>query len=80
MLLEFMQEWQKDRNRWLDSILKLAAAESDSNRAQLLTWADKWSAKASVALTPVALELLGEDALSQAQDVLATRLNKLGIK
>ncbi|WP_221793944.1 aromatic/alkene monooxygenase hydroxylase subunit beta [Oceanobacter mangrovi] len=80
MLLEFMQEWQKDRDRWLDSTLKLVASESDSNRQQLLQWANHWSGKVAEALAPIAMELIDGDALSRSMDALATRLNKLGIK
>jgi phenol/toluene 2-monooxygenase (NADH) P1/A1 len=80
MLIEFMQEWQKDRDRWLDSTLKLVASESDANRELMLAWANKWTGKAVEALAPIAIDLLSDNALTASLDALAKRLTKLGIK
>ncbi|NVK43567.1 MAG: phenol hydroxylase [Oceanospirillaceae bacterium] len=79
MLTEFMQEWRKDRTRWVDAVLKTAAAESDDNRALLRDWAAKWRGKAAEALSPLAREMLGEEALEQALAELEKRMAKAGI-
>lgn len=80
MLTEFMQEWLKDRSRWLEAVLKVAAAESEHNRELLNTWVDKWRQKADEALAPLAEAMLGADALDAAQQALDSRLTKTGIK
>lgn len=79
MLLEFMQEWLKDRTRWLDSVMKVAAAESDDNRQLIAGWVENWRGKAAEALAPLAEEFLGTEALPAALQTLDARLKKLGI-
>lgn len=79
MLMEFMQDWNKDCSRWVDSVLKTVAAESDENKQQLETWINDWRATAEAALQPIAESLLGGDALSQAKAALDKRLNKAGL-
>lgn len=79
MLMEFMQDWYKDSSRWVDSVLKTVAAESDENKQQLETWVNNWRATAEAALHPIAETLLGGDSLSQAKAALDKRLNKAGL-
>lgn len=76
MLTEFLQNWNKDSIRWVDSVLKVAAAESEENQVQLQAWIDVWRAKAMEALAPLAEKMAGADALDQAASALAKRLNK----
>lgn len=79
MLTEFMQEWRRDRTRWVDAVLKTAAAESDDNRALLKQWAEKWRGKVAEALAPLAQEMPLEDGLAQALAELDKRVTKAGI-
>jgi phenol hydroxylase P1 protein len=79
MLTEFMQEWLKDRTRWLDAVMKVAVKESDENKQLIAEWVTKWRGMASEALAPIAQEMLGEGALDSAQDILDKRLKKIGI-
>lgn len=79
MLTEFMQQYAKDTNRWIDSVLKIAASESSDNKAQLEQWIDQWRSKALEALSPIASELLGVDALASANAELSHRLAKAGL-
>lgn len=79
MLTEFMQEWQKDSSRWCDAVLKVVAAESDENKALLQKWYDHWLEKVSEALTPVATEMLGEQAMADAVAALNKRVAKAGL-
>lgn len=79
MLTEFMQEWRKDHNRWVDAVVKTAVAESDDNRRLLAQWVAKWRGKAAEAVSPLAREMLGEDALVTAMDTLDKRLAKAGL-
>lgn len=79
ILFEFMQEWQKSHYRWLESILKTTAQESDHNKSLLTGWVKKWREKALDALNPLALEMLNPQALDIADIELAKRLKKSGI-
>ncbi|MBV1787121.1 aromatic/alkene monooxygenase hydroxylase subunit beta [Marinobacterium sp. D7] len=80
MLTEFMQEWSKDTERWVDAVIKTAAAESDANRALMAGWIERWRGKAAEALAPLAEEMLGEGALNEALAVLDKRVAKAGIR
>nr|WP_067291117.1 aromatic/alkene monooxygenase hydroxylase subunit beta [Marinobacterium profundum] len=79
MLTEFMQEWCKEHTRWVDAVLKIAAAESDANKALLGQWVERWRGKAAEALAPIAQEMLGDDALAESLAALDKRLVKAGI-
>lgn len=79
MLTEFIQNWHKETNRWVDSVVKVAAAESADNKAKLEEWIHRWKDKAVIALAPLAAEMVGEGALERALDSLDTRLNKAGL-
>jgi phenol hydroxylase P1 protein len=79
MLTEFMQLWMKDNNRWVDSVLKIACAESAHNCTQIEQWVTHWKQQAITALSPLAAELLGSDALASAEAVLDKRLTKAGL-
>ncbi len=80
MLTEFMQQWNKDTGRWVDAVVKVAAAESDHNKALMAGWIEAWRGKMAEALAPVAEEMLGADALTQALAVLDKRVAKAGIR
>ncbi|MCP4596341.1 aromatic/alkene monooxygenase hydroxylase subunit beta [Neptuniibacter sp.] len=79
MLTEFMQVWAKDTNRWVDAVLKIAAAESAENKALLEQWVTKWKGKVLPAMELLAGEMLGAEALAQAEAALDKRLNKAGL-
>ncbi|WP_299183981.1 aromatic/alkene monooxygenase hydroxylase subunit beta [uncultured Neptuniibacter sp.] len=79
MLTEFVQVWAKDTNRWVDATLKIAAAESDENKALLEQWISSWKESAVKALTPLAEEMLGAEAMTQASAALDKRLAKAGL-
>lgn len=80
LLTEFMHVWTKDTNRWLDSVLKLVASESEENRVLLEKWVQHWRQKAIEALKPVVTAMLDDsEALNNADAQLETRLAKMGI-
>jgi phenol hydroxylase P1 protein len=79
MLMEFMQVWHKDTSRWVDAVIKRAAAESDHNRAILEGWVSDWRTKTEQALQPLAEALLDNDALAQAAAILDKRVQKAGL-
>lgn len=82
MLTAFMPEWHDETARWVDAVVKTAAAESDANRALIAAWVRDWTERARAALAPVARLALGdagEAALEDAAALLADRCRKAGV-
>jgi len=83
-LLDFPLRWQEETNRWVDSVVKTMAAESEANRQTLQGWVDGARARWSAALAPLAAAVLGDAAgaaaLAEADAALGARLTKLGLK
>ena len=80
MLTEFMRTWHKDNSRWVDAVLKTAAAESAENKALVEDWIIEWKAKAIAALEPVSKGMLDDaEAMDKAVAVLDKRLAKAGL-
>ena len=82
MLTAFMPEWHDESARWVDAVVKAAAAESDANRALLRQWTQQWTERAQAALAPVAELALGEAglvALDEARAALDARCAKAGV-
>ncbi len=82
MLTSFMPEWHDESARWIDAVVKAAAAESDGNRQLLGRWVKDQSDRAQAALSAVARLALGdqgEAALNEARDQLDARCRKAGV-
>jgi phenol hydroxylase P1 protein len=82
MLTAFMPEWFSESSRWVDSVLKVMAAESDDNKALVTNWARRWEEQAATALLPVAelaLPGTGHTALEDVRTQFRARLGKCGI-
>jgi len=82
MLTAFMPEWHEESARWVDAVVRAAAAESDANRQLLMTWVGTWSARALAALAPVAAMALGQDGqqtLHEVQTRFVDRCGKAGV-
>lgn len=82
MLTRFQSEWFADASKWTDSVMKIAAAESPANKAQLQAWLAHWRERALQALEPVARLALGNGAsaaLEHAATDLDTRMAKAGV-
>jgi len=82
MLTGFLTDWYADNSRWVDAVVKAAAAESEGNRAVLNGWLDTWGARAADALAPIAGQVLGDmgpAAIAEARAQLSDRLQKLGL-
>jgi phenol hydroxylase P1 protein len=83
MMTVFMADWQAETAKWVDSVLKTAAAESAENKALLSEWASDWAKQAKAALVPVAKIALGAEADAAMADValaLQERAKKIGIE
>lgn len=82
LLTEFMNQWFDETSRWVDAVVKVAAAESVDNAGRLGAWVSSWRVQAREALTPYASELFGEDAgthLDALDAALRARVAKLGL-
>ena len=82
MLTRFQAEWFGDHVKWVDAVIKTAAAESAENKALLSQWARTWRARAIEALQPVAVIGLGDQAaaaLDRVASALDARLAKAGL-
>lgn len=83
MLTAFMPEWHDESARWVDAVLKTAAAESEANRLQISSWVQAWTERAQAALAPIARLALGDAggaALDDAATQLAERCRKAGVQ
>lgn len=82
MMTAFMPEWHDESARWVDALVKTAAAESPANQALISDWVRSWTLHARDALAPLARLALGEagdEALEEAATVLAKRGAKAGL-
>ena len=81
-LTRFQTEWMDDSGKWVDSCLRIAAAENADNKAQLQKWLAHWRARAQKALQPLAAQALGSDAdaaLARVNARIDARLAKAGL-
>ena len=80
MVTDFPAEIYADQARWIDAVLKIAAAESAANRDLLTKWAKAWTERAVTAAKPLASYLLADDTAPEklGRDLTA-RFAKLGI-
>lgn len=82
MLTRFQAEWFQDHCKWVDAVMKTAAAESAENKALLQGWIATWRARASEALAPLASLALGDGAAAAMDRInaqLNARLTKAGL-
>jgi len=82
MLTQFMTEWFDETRKWVDAVLKAAAAESEYNRHLLQAWVGNWRDRAAAALLPVVALAFGAEADDLVGEQIAAfkaRLEKTGI-
>ncbi len=82
MLTAFMPDWHDESARWIDAVVKTAAAESDANRQLISGWATTWAERAQAALAPVAQLALGDTGqavLNEIRAALDARCKKAGV-
>ncbi|MBP2227914.1 phenol hydroxylase P1 protein [Azospirillum agricola] len=83
MLTGFMTEWHAEHGRWVDAVVKTAAAESAENRALLGGWLGAWSRRAAAAFAPLAAAVLGPeagaDAIAETAAAIRARAVRLGL-
>lgn len=82
MLTRFQREWYAENVKWIDAVIKTAAAESPENKAQIAEWVAVSKARALEALKPVAAIAFGEDAANALEAVVEqfdARAKKAGV-
>jgi phenol hydroxylase P1 protein len=82
MLTAFIAEWHEESARWIDAVIKVAAAESDENRRLISGWYATYTDQAQAALAPVAEFAMGEPgvtALREVREALNARARKAGL-
>lgn len=82
MLTTFMPEWHDESAKWIDAVVKIAAAESVENRKLISGWAKDWADRARVSLAPIAelmLDASGQDDLKKVRDQFDARCRKAGL-
>jgi phenol/toluene 2-monooxygenase (NADH) P1/A1 len=81
-LTNFMVEWYAETTKWVDSVIKAAAAESPANKELLSKWTRHWRKRAIEALEPIAQHALGDVAQATLDDHVGqfdARAAKLGL-
>ena len=82
LVTDMPAEVHADDARWVDAMVKIAAAESPSNKTLLSGWFASWRERGVAAARPLAEHLFGTDAegvLARLVAELNTRAGKLGI-
>ena len=82
MLCSFMPEWHEESARWIDAVVKVAAADNADNLALITGWYQRYTGLAQAALAPVANAALGAEGDALLADVRATldaRARKAGL-
>jgi phenol hydroxylase P1 protein len=83
VMIEFFVDWHAETSGWVDSVIKIAAAESDENKALLSGWYRKWRDRAVEALGAPIEAAFGSDegaiALRAAVEALDVRVQRLGL-
>nr|WP_319565062.1 aromatic/alkene monooxygenase hydroxylase subunit beta [uncultured Rhodoferax sp.] len=83
MLTQFMSDWFGETRKWVDSVLRTAASESEANRLVLQEWTKTWSDRAATAMLPIVELALGsgaDAALGEEVDAFKARMKKNGIE
>lgn len=82
MMTRFMAEWSTETAKWVDAQIKLVAAESAENKAQLEAWTQQYRDLTLEALTPIAQRAFGDkagDVLAELTADFNARCSKLGL-
>ena len=82
LLTSFMPEWHDESARWVDAVIKVAAAESADNQALLSEWASAWGRRSQASLALLAELALGaqaEAAMAKVRSQYQARCKKIGL-
>lgn len=82
MMTRFMGEWSTETAKWVDAQIKVVAAESPENKAQLNAWVTQYRAATLEALAPIAQRAFGDktdDLMAELTSEFNARCAKLGL-
>lgn len=82
MMTRFMAEWSAETAKWVDAQIKVAAAESAENKAQITAWVSQYRSATLAALKPLAVRAFGDQADAILGEVLSefnARCKKAGL-
>ena len=82
MLTRFQREWHAENLKWVDAVLKAAAADNADNQARLSGWVRQWRERALGVLAPLATLAFADQADSILEEVvqqLNARAAKAGL-
>jgi phenol/toluene 2-monooxygenase (NADH) P1/A1 len=82
MMTRFMGEWSAETAKWVDAQIKVAAAESAENKAQLSAWVTQYRAETLKALAPIAQRAFSDktdDLMAELTSEFNARCAKLGL-
>lgn len=82
LVLDYMMKWYQETAKWVDAVVKTAAAESPENKALISGWIGKWRGGFAEALAPLSAKMFGAEGESVLAEVVAAfdqRVAKLGV-
>ena len=82
MMTRFMAEWSAETAKWVDAQIKVAAAESAENKAQISAWVTEYRTATLAALKPLAARAFGGEAdevLAEVVSEFNARCKKAGL-
>ena len=82
MVTDIVSDVYVDQARWIDAVVKTAAAASKENAAKLAGWLRTWTARATEAAASLAKHALGDradEAVARLSRELSARATKLGL-
>ncbi len=82
MLTEFMVEWFTESQRWVDAVIKIAAAETSANRELLSGWLAHWAPRVRDAILPLAESMFedrGTTVIDEITSALLARASKASL-
>ena len=82
LVLDYMMKWYQETSKWVDAVVKAAAAESPENKALVAGWISKWRGGFAEALAPLSARMFGADGDAVLAEIVAAfdqRVAKLGV-
>lgn len=83
LAVNFMNDWLKEGQKWIDALVKFAVKENPQNSALIRDWSEQWVNRTTEALSPwvdAALGNCGADLLASQRQQLTARLKKSGVE
>ena len=83
LAVNFMNDWLKEGQKWIDALVKFAVKENPQNSELIQSWTEHWVNRTAEALSPyldAALGAQGAGLLADQRNQLTARLNKAGVE